>query len=101
MIPELPSRLGKTSHIKDIDGNPQPYTVVDEEKFIALSNKEKAFYLQKLRFDSGKEVFRICYYMIAHKPRMRGKWAFGQFAPMISKEDMRVIFQKLKDKGWV
>ena len=101
MTPPLPSRLGKISHRKAIDGRPLVYTVIDEIKFVASSSNGKAFYVQKLQFEDRREEFRICYYMIAHRPRMRGKWAYGQFAPMMTKEEMRAIFQKITDKGWI
>jgi hypothetical protein len=101
MQPKLPSRIGKTSKIKDIHDRPVTYTVVDECVFTVGSTKQKAFCLQKLHFGNGHEEFRICYYMIAQKPRMRGKWAFGQFAPMMTKKQMIKIFRKIKDKGWI
>jgi len=99
---ELPkSRLGHKSHIQTIDGKQTSYEVVDEELFLAPSNNRKAFCLHKLRFGDGREVFRIAYYMIAEKPRMRGKWAYGQFAPMMTEEEMRMIFEKVRAKGWM
>jgi hypothetical protein len=98
---ELPKRLGKKTITTKIDGSPLIYEVVDEEVFIAPSNDRKAFCLQRLRFDDGQEVFRISYYMIAERARMRGKWAFGQFAPMMTQEEMNMIFIKVKEKGWI
>ncbi len=99
---ELPkSRLGCKSHIHTIDGKPISYEVVDEVLFLAPSNKRKAFCLHKLRFQDGQEEFRIAYYMIAERPRMRGKWAYGQFAPMMTKEEMQLIFEKVRAKGWI
>jgi hypothetical protein len=32
--------------------------------------------------------------MIAEKPRMKGKWAYGQFTPMMLKEDLAMIYKK-------
>ena len=101
MTPKLPCRLGKTTRAKTIDGSPLVYTVEEEDVFIAPSNVEKAYCLQKLRLDDGTVGYRICYYMIAKKPRMKGKWAFGQFAPMMTSEEMCLIFEKAKAKGWV
>ncbi len=99
---ELPkSRLGRKSHIHTIDGRPTSYEVVDEVLFLAPSNERKAFCLHKLKFEDGREEFRIAYYMIAEKPRMHGKWAYGQFAPMMTKDEMRMIFEKAKTKGWI
>ncbi len=100
-IQSLPSRLNKTTKIKRIDGSPLEYTVVEEEVFHALSNTGKAFCLHKIKHSSGKEEFRIGYYMIAHKPRMKGKWAWGQYAPMMTAEEMKMIFDHVKEKGWI
>ena len=41
-------------------------------------------------FDKGHAEYRIAYYMIGHK-RARNKWAFGQFAPIITPEDLEEI----------
>ena len=101
MHPPLPSRIGKPTRTRRIDGSPLHYTVEDEVSFIAPSNPDKAFYLQKLVFDDARVEFRICYYMIAHKPRMKGKWAFGQFAPMMTAEEMKLLFEKAQQKGWL
>ena len=101
MYPPLPKRLGKKTVTKGIDGTPLVYTVVDEEVFLAKATPGKAFCIHKIRREDGREGFRIGYYMIAHKPRMKGKWAWGQFAPMMSKEEMIEIFDKIKNKGWI
>lgn len=101
MPPPLPKRLGKKTKTKGIDGSPLIYTVIDEEVFLAKSNQGKAFSLHKIRYEDGREGFRIGYYMIAYKPRMKGKWAWGQYAPMMTKEEMVEILSKIKAKGWV
>lgn len=79
------------------------YTVDDEDVFFASSHPSgnKAFALHKLKFDDGREVFRIGYYMIAERPRGRGKWAWGRFAPMMTREEMAEIFDRAKKKGWI
>ena len=101
MKPVLPSRVGKTTERRTINGSPMVYTVEDEVVFVAPSNEKKAFCFQKLRHGNGREEYRICYYMIAVKPRMKGKWAFGQFAPMMSGEELKLLFEKAKAKGWL
>lgn len=101
MNPPLPKRLGKKTETTGIDGSPLVYTVIDEEVFLAKSNPSKAFCLHKFRHSDGREGLRIGYYMIAHKPRMKGKWAWGQFAPMMTKEEMSEIFDTIKKKGWI
>ena len=99
--PPLPKRLGKKTKTTGIDGSPLIYTVVGEDIFLAKSNPNKAFCLHKIHHEDGREGFRIGYYMIAHKPRMRGKWAWGQFAPMMTKDEMAEIFDRLKINGWL
>ena len=101
MHPSLPKRLGKKTITKKIDGKPLVYTVIGEDIFRAKSNSNKAFCIHKLRHEDDKEEFRIGYYMIAHKPRMKGKWAWGQFAPMMTKEEMIEIFDRIKAKKWI
>jgi hypothetical protein len=101
MHPPLPRRIGKSTRTRRIDGSPLNYSVEDEVSFVAPSNPGKAFYLQKLVFDDGRIEFRICYYMIAHRPRMKGKWAFGQFAPMMTPEELKLLFDKAQEKGWL
>lgn len=101
MPPSLPSRIGKTTTRKKIDGTSLVFTVEVEEVFAAPSNPDKAFCLQKLKFADGEVGYRFSYYMIAHKPRMKGKWAFGQFAPMMTAEELKVVFEKIKAKGWI
>lgn len=101
MNPPLPSRLGKTTKTKGIDGSPVEFTVVDEDIFLAPSNNRKAFCLHKIQHSNEKEEFRIGYYMIAHKPRMKGKWAWGQYAPIMTASEMKMIFDRAKAKGWL
>jgi len=101
MNPPLPSRLGKETSRKDIHDRPMVYTVFDEDVFIAPSNPHKAFAIHKFKFADGHEEFRIGYYMIAQRRRLKGKWAWGQYAPMMTKEDMFAIFDHLKKKGWI
>jgi hypothetical protein len=101
MHPPLPSRLGKKTRRKTIDGAPLNYVVEDEEVFVAPSDETKAFCFQKLRFDDGRVEFRLCYYMIARRPRMKGKWAFGQFAPMMTPEELEMVFEIARRRGWI
>jgi len=99
---ELPkSRKGRETRRKTIDGKPLIYTVMDDFIFKALSDDRKAFSIQKLKFEDDHEEYRIMYYMIAEKPRMKGKWAFGQFAPMMTKSELKMIFDLMREKGWI
>lgn len=101
MQPPLPTRRGKKTRTTGIDGSPLAYTVTDEKVFIAKSNPSKAFCLHKIQHEDGREEFRIGYYMVAHKPRMKGKWAWGQFAPMMTRDEMVEIFSAVKAMDWI
>jgi hypothetical protein len=94
MNPPLPTRKGKKTHLKTIHGHPTSYEVVDEDVFVALSDPDKAFAIHKLKYNDGSEEFRIGYYMIAQRPRMKGKWAWGQYAPMMTEKEMADIFDR-------
>ncbi|HEX8203437.1 MAG TPA: hypothetical protein VF590_23375, partial [Isosphaeraceae bacterium] len=107
-IPDLPpSRKGKVTETYKIDGTPLVFRVEDEDFFVAPSNPKKAFRLQLLRFDDGQGIdsghlaIRIAYYMIAHKESRRGKWLFGQFAPMMTPDELKLIIEKVRLKGWI
>ncbi|HVF70032.1 MAG TPA: hypothetical protein VM940_00305 [Chthoniobacterales bacterium] len=106
--PPLPaSRRGRITRTEKIDGSPLIYRVEDQAIFEAPSNPAKAFLIQKLAldegqgFENGPVMFRIGYYMIAHRPRVKGKWAWGQFAPMMTAEELQLIVRKMKAMGWM
>src|SRR4051794_35263582 len=100
--PKPPCRVGKVTRAKYIDGSTMVYTVLDEIVHLPRSNPSKALYLQMLQFeDDGRQEMRFCYYMIGQKPRGKGKWLFGQFAPMIRREDLDEIMLKARVKGWI
>ena len=101
MSNQLPTRIGKVTRRKKIDGTPLVYTVVEEDVFVAPSNPNKAFAFQKLQFDDGHVQFRLCYYMIAHKPRMKGKWAFGQFSAFMTPDELALVVQRALANGWL
>jgi hypothetical protein len=104
--PPLLSSVGEVTITEKIDGSPLVFRVEDEAVFLALSNPKKAFRVQLLRmwdergFEQGVVEYRICYYMIAHKPRMKDKWAYGQFAPMFTPAELTLLLEKIQEKGW-
>jgi hypothetical protein len=104
--PPLLSSIGEVTITEKIDGSPLVFRVEDEVVFLAADSPKKAFRVQLLRmwddtgFDNGLPEYRICYYMIAHRPRMKDKWAFGQFAPMFSPDDLATLLKVIQEKGW-
>ena len=102
-IPQPPNHVGDPPKaLTYIDGRMTTYKVLDEITRIPPSNPGKALYLQLLQFaDDGRKEMRLCYFMIAHRPRMRGKWVFGQFAPMIREEDFSYLIAEARKRGWI
>ena len=102
MLPPLPRCVGrKFGPHNDINGIPLSYVVEDEIVRIQSDYPEKAIYLQKLRFENEERTeLRLAYYIIAKKPRMAGKWAWGQSATMMPIEDFRAIVREARKKGW-
>lgn len=101
-FPPLPDISPKPRSRRNIDGSTTEYSVVDYDVFYATSHSGKAFAIHKLETKSGREEFRIGYYMIGHKPgRMKGKWVWAQYAPMMSRDEMALVFERVKKKGWI
>jgi hypothetical protein len=105
---DLPrSRIGKVTRTKKIDGSALVFRVDDDDLFAAPSNDKKAYLLQKVRmddgngFDNGHDEYRIAYYMVSHKRHASGRWAFGQFAPIMTLADLVAIIKRMREKGWL
>lgn len=65
-------------------------------------NKNKYFILDLIKFtDMNKEEIRIGYYIKGKKGNMKGKWAWGQYCPLISKKDLKTLLNKAKKKGLI
>jgi hypothetical protein len=95
--PPLPSNIEK---IGTINGKPS-FTVLDEVTQVQSSAPDKAIYLQQLQFEDGHIELRLAYYIIGKKPKMAGKWAWGQFTTMIPTKDFQAIIRKASKKGWI
>lgn len=101
-FPPLRSNVGRKGSITDIEGRKQSFTVVDEVRRRQSTDPEKTICLQRLRFDrDGRTELRLCYYIIGKKPRMAGKWVFGQFATMMPAEDFQAIVSRAEEEDWI
>lgn len=107
-LPDLPSHKGHERTKHNPDGTKERFKILDEIHHIQSTNPKKAFYLQKIRFDDdgsgrfkGRTELRLAYWIIGEKKRMKDKWAFGQYAPMIPVKDFNYIIRKAKRKGFV
>lgn len=98
----IPQNIGKKGRVVDIAGQPRTFLILDEVVRPETNNPEKVIYLQKIQFqDNQKIVYRLAYYIIGKKPKMAGKWVFGQFATTMAAEDMVYVFQAAKERGWL
>jgi hypothetical protein len=96
----LPSNIGKRKTITDITGEKQYFTVLDEVTQVQSTAPDKVIYLQQLQFEDRHIELRLAYYIIGKKPKMAGKWVWGQYATMIPVKDFQAIINKANEKGW-
>jgi hypothetical protein len=93
--------VGRTTKWKNIRGEPRTFTIVDEIRRLQADYPDKLICLQKLwSRENHREEFRLGYYMIGVKPRMAGKWTWGQFATIIPAKDFRAIVRAAARRGW-
>jgi hypothetical protein len=61
----------------------------------------KILCLERIIFEEENRIeLRLGYYIIGKKPRMKGKWVWGQYAAMIPVEDFKNLFEEAKTEGW-
>ena len=101
ILPDLPNNIGKRRRAKHPDGTYSYFKVVDEIKLIQSTYTKKAIYLQEIHFDDQRIELRLGYYVIGKKPKMAGKWVWGQYATMMPIDDFTKIIQMAQEKGWV
>src|SRR2546423_1135991 len=83
-FPSLPDNIGKRTKWKSIRGELRTVTILDEIRRVQSNAPHKVIVLQRIKFDSsGETEYRLGYYMIGVKPRMAGRWTWGQFAILI------------------
>ena len=76
--------------------------MLDEITRIQSNYPAKAIYLQQLQWENdGRIELRLGYYIIGKKPKVAGKWVWGQFATMIPVEDFRAIIHEATKRGWI
>ena len=101
-LPPLPTNIGKHRRLKDINGVIKQFTILDEVSFSQSTNKKKAIYLQHIQFtEDGRIELRLGYYIIGKKPKVLGKWVWGQFATMLPTEDFCKAYRLAQEKGWL
>ena len=70
------------------------------------NNDNKVFIIERLRkvriegetvhinWKKGDIEYRIGYYIIGRNGRVKNKWTWGQYCPLIPQEDFRTLFKK-------
>lgn len=107
-IPPLPdARIKKETNTYAIDDTPLNFIVEDGFIHELPHNPIKAYCIQLLKIDDGNNYnnhhyeIRFAYYMVGHKGRRRGKWQFGQFAPMMLLDEYHKIHETIQNRGWM
>jgi hypothetical protein len=78
--PPLPPNIGRSGVlIYPPDGERKRFTITDEIRRRQSDNPNKVIVLQRVEFEDGRKQVRIGYYVIGKKPKMKGKWVWGQY----------------------
>ena len=98
----MPDNVGRRTHWKSIRGRVRTCTITDEIRRLQSNAPNKVIVLQRIEFEETQEIeYRLGYYMIGIKPRMAGRWTWGQFAILIPALDFRWIVRRAERKGWI
>ncbi len=99
--PKVPNNIGKMRKIQGIHGEWIKYIIEDEIIRFQTTFKHKLISFQRIRFFMDNRIeYRLGYYMIGVKPRMRGKWVWGQFCLLIPEIDLVEIIKEAKKRKW-
>ncbi len=101
--PPRPNNIGKRGSIIGINGDKRFFKIEDEivrRERTSTGENPKLIYFQRLRFDGQRRRFyRFTYYMLGVKPRVRGRWVFGQYSLVIPTRQLRAFLDAAKARG--
>lgn len=104
-LPKL--KIKTRGQLTDIDGKKVKFRIGRYVTLPQSNYPEKVFILQEIFFESGKMVpkkakrkreIRIGYYILGKKPKMKGRWVWGQFCPFFPKKDLMRLIKKARIK---
>lgn len=100
--PALRSHVGdKGKLVVPPDGFKLGYTIKDEICVTQSDLPSKILCLQNIEFDDGRKEVRLGYYIIGKKPKMLGRWVWGQYAALMPVKDFKKLIRKAEEKGWI
>ena len=101
IYPALPSRLGKRGTlVVPPNGERLGFTITDEIRRVQSDLPSKIIVLERVLFDNGHIELRLGYYIIGKKPKMYGKWVWGQYATFLPLCDFAAIVREAQRLGW-
>ena len=96
-LPRL--KINKKGQMTDINGKKVNFEVKKQVTLRQSTYPEKIFVVQELQFNDGGNEIRVGYYIVGKKPRVRGKWVWGQFCPLFPRQDLVKLIKKAKTAG--
>ena len=100
-FPILPSRVGNEVILRlPPKGQILKCEIVDEIRKPQSGLESKILILDKIKFPDLRIEFRLGYYIIGKKPRVLGKWVWGQFSTLLPPGDFEYLFNKASERGW-
>lgn len=100
--PPLRSHVGDHRCLTYPNGYKEPFTITDEiQRPQTGAEDKKIICLQRVRFDDdNREEVRLGYFVIGKKPKMLGRWVWGQYATFMPLRDFKWIIRQAEEKGW-
>ena len=97
---KIPLRFSLVGRARKIEGGSRSFQVKNYVSIVpSNSTGDKVAILEEIEFEDGNKELRLGYYIIRHKGRMKGKWAWGQYALFIPAEDLIKLVERGKEKG--
>ena len=96
-------KLNGRGGLTDINGRRRYFKIIEPPIIVKQSTyHEKVFIFQRVQFeDDGTIELRLGYYIIGKKPRMRGRWVWGQSCPLMPEGDFTRLMLAAKNRGWM
>lgn len=76
-----------------------PHKVFVVEKLELTQLEGKHAYKEYTKMKKGDIEYRIGYYIIGKNGKMKDKWTWGQYCPLIPEQDFDKLIQKAKKEG--